>query len=495
MADGAVRRHRGSPPTHLEDVVKKPAIATLALATALSLAGMAGASAHGRAAPGVQERGSAGHWTKVSVGTVGSIDQPSLARTANGDLHLVYALDSGSAIHQTALHTNGTVFGHSNVLTTSWADVVADPMLVSEGGSDLRVLFGGLRTTGTGFYDQGRMYTATSSSAGGSGWVLGTDAATISHSAYGSYGTAAVTLADGTPIAGFPLNSDLTWHVGLGDGTPDQVHHSSQCCLYDASFVRDGNTVWAGWYENGSTAATNGFFAMRIYPTTGSVTKAPGSSVGASSIPWLTRTAMAARAGGGAYMAYCVGYPTCKDVRVWEVGTKHIATVPHSKNAETIAMSAAPSGRLWIAWSDSNPKVHAVRTGTNGLAMGAVQTPGLPVGAGSAYSLAIDGTRGRGDIVVNVGNAIWHTQVLPGLTLHASPQRWHHGASQKVTFSVSDAHAAVKGAKVKVGTSACTTTSKGTCSISFPRTFGQGKHTARASRSGYAAATTGLRVT
>jgi hypothetical protein len=168
--------------------------------------------------------------------------------------------------------------------------------------------------------------------------------------------------------------------------------------------------------------------------------------------------------------------------------------VPHSRFATTIALSAAPSGRLWVAWADNIPRVRAVRTGRSGLSMGAVRNVGLPKGKSAAYSLAIEGSRGRGDIVVNVGDSMWHTQVLAGLTLGATPHVWHHGRKQKVVFRVSDAHSAVKGAKVKVGSRSCKTRSHGTCPITFPRSFGKGKHTAKAKKSGYAAATTGLRV-
>jgi hypothetical protein len=57
---------------------------------------------------------------------------------------------------------------------------------------------------------------------------------------------------------------------------------------------------------------------------------------------------------------------------------------------------------------------------------------------------------GRGDIVVNVGNGFWHTQVIAGLSLHTSPATWRHGSRQKVVFTVTDAHSAVSGATVKV---------------------------------------------
>jgi len=89
---------------------------------------------------------------------------------------------------------------------------------------------------------------------------------------------------------------------------------------------------------------------------------------------------------------------------------------------------------------------------------------------------------------------MWHTQVLAGLTVKASPASWRHHTRQKVTFTVSDAHDPVKGAKVAVGSSHCTTGNHGTCTITFAPSYSQGKHTARASKSGYAPATAGLKV-
>ena len=47
---------------------------------------------------------------------------------------------------------------------------------------------------------------------------------------------------------------------------------------------------------------------------------------------------------------------------------------------------------------------------------------------------------------------------------------------------------------MKIGSAHCTTTRHGTCSITFPASFGKGKHTAHASKSRYVAATTGLKV-
>jgi hypothetical protein len=469
---------------------------TLALAAAtLAAAALGAGNAAGSVAAGhPPARGGPGHWTKVSTGSVGITYDPSLARTSDGVLHLVYPKGANGATNfgHTAIHSDGRIALQNDILASEWSSTDVSPVVLAAGTS-LRVVFGGIQSLNPGYWSDGRMYDATSGDSGGT-WTLPAEAVGLSHAAYGSYGTAATTLGDGTPVAGFPLNSDFTWHVGTSESDVDGSYTFGACCLYSASMVRDGSNVWAAWYANGGTPATNGTFAMQIYPTVGTPIKAPGSSVGVSSLP-TGRVALTSRVGGGVYAAYCVGYPTCTSVRVWKVGTNKTAKVPHSKYAGTISMSPGPSGRLWIAWADNVPKVRAVRTGVNGLSMGVVRTAGLPQGASSAYSLAVNGTRGRGDLVVNVGDAFWYTQVFAGLSLTASPHKWRHGSGQRVTFQVTDAHDPVHGAKVKVGSQQCTTTAHGTCSLHFGPSFGKGRHTAKATKTGYSAATTGLKVT
>jgi hypothetical protein len=256
--------------------------------------------------------------------------------------------------------------------------------------------------------------------------------------------------------------------------------------------VRDGDAVWVAWYQNGWSDTGSGTFAMQIYPTMGSPIKAPGSSVGASSHN-TGRVALAARAGGGVFAAYCVGGSTCKKVRVWKVGTDQTAAVPGSRYATSIALSTARSGRLWLAWTNTTPTVRATRTSPSGLGMGAVRKVGLPR-HGLAYSVAVEGTRARADIVLNAGNGMWHTQVLPGLTAQVSRKSWRLHTRQKVVFSVRDAKAPVKGAKVRLGPLRCKTRARGTCSITFPRSYAKGKHTGVVVKPRYGRATVVVRV-
>jgi hypothetical protein len=205
--------------------------------------------------------------------------------------------------------------------------------------------------------------------------------------------------------------------------------------------------------------------------------------------------ALVARTGGGVYAAYCVGYPTCDHVGLWKVGTSKVTKVPSSKYAALIALSPGPSGRLWLSWSDNIPQVKAVRTGRNGAGFTPVRKVDMPAGTDAVYDLSVEGSTGRGDIVIQVGNGFWHTQVVSGLTLKAKPGAWKHGKKkQKVTFTVLDAGDRVAGAKVKVGARKCTTKASGKCTIAFPKSTKAGRLTAKASRSGYGGAVLKLRV-
>ena len=183
----------------------------------------------------------------------------------------------------------------------------------------------------------------------------------------------------------------------------------------------------------------------------------------------------------------------CASVRLWKVGTNSVVSVPHSQNATAIALSSAPSGRLWIAWADGTPSVHAVRTDPTGMVMGAVQNAGSPK-RGAITSIAVEGSRTLGDIVINNGNGMWHTQVRPGLTPKASKTTWKLHHKQKVVFSVRDAKAPVKGAKVKVGHQHCTTKAKGTCAIVFPASYAKGKHKVSIKKPQYGTAIVFVRV-
>src|SRR4029079_18224514 len=118
---------------------------------------------------------------------------PSLVRSGNGDLHLVYARDLGTTtgLMHTSIHTNGHI-GNQNAVVGGWSVMDSAPVVVSS-SDGLRVLFGGQKDLTAGFWSQGKMYTATADS-NGSTWVLPAETVGENPNAYGSYGTSATTL-------------------------------------------------------------------------------------------------------------------------------------------------------------------------------------------------------------------------------------------------------------------------------------------------------------
>ena len=462
------------------------ALASLVIAS-LSVPGGAAA------APLDPERGAPGTWTQISTGSSGITYHSSLRRTADGVLHVLYPKGVGNAdqLGHVAVSPSGAVLSREDLLAQPWAVVDSTPVLVGTADGGLRAVFGGVQTAGVGYWGDGRMYTATAP-ASGAPWTLPAEAVGRSTSAAATYGTAATTLADGTPIAAYPLNGTITWHVGTGELDADRSF-TVDGSAYHLAMVRDGGSVWLGWYADSSNPVYDGTFVRQIYPTVGPVLKAPGSSVGADSTA-TGRVALVARDGGGVFAAYCVGYPDCDHVALWNVGTGKVSQVPASRYAAYIALSPGPSGRLWLSWSDNIPTVKAVRTGRSGSGFTPVRTAGMPSGKASVYDLSLEGSTGRGDIVIQVGDGFWHTQVISGLTMKAKPRTWQHGRKQRVTFTVSDAGDALGGAKVRAGGRKCTTQASGRCTIVFPRSTKAGRLSARASHPGYGGALIRLRV-
>ena len=231
-------------------------------------------------------------------------------------------------------------------------------------------------------------------------WTLAshTTPANAGITAYVSSGTGVATLPDGTLVTAYPMNSDVYYQVGAG---PVQTWSSGECCVYDMTLAYDNGVVWAAWSNNGTTPSTQGLFVRTIYPVLGPVIKAPKSTSKDGYAAIGQGAAFTARNGGGTYFAYCVGYPFCETVVLWQVGTSQVLKVPESADAAQVAISAAPSGRLWIGWASEADEVYAVRTNTKANGFGAVRHLPAPKKSQGVYDLFIEGTRARADIVFN----------------------------------------------------------------------------------------------
>jgi hypothetical protein len=206
-------------------------------------------------------------------------------------------------------------------------------------------------------------------------------------------------------------------------------------------------------------------------------------------------------------VAYEAGYPSHPRVLLWHIGSTKSSLLGQAKGDVTsVGVASTPTGRLWIFWSarssSGSPIVYARRSDPHAANWGATVAVRPPAGASTSWNLVGNGQAGPLDLVgsfsVGTGNAIasWHTQVLPGLSLSASPShlRARTTRSEKVTFYVSDAGAAVSGAKVQVGRAHGTTNGKGKVSFMLGPFRRRGALTAVASELGYSGTSLSIAV-
>ena len=438
--------------------------------------------------------GPPGSWTVISGGPVSSIFEPGSYRTADGVLHVAMVRNNGTteSIDVAHISSSGQLLGRTAAIE-GWEAVTSDPEIVGSPGGGMTLVFGGIRSTSGDPYSAGNIWQAQSD-ASGTSWGLSATPALTHPSGYASYGTGATTLADGTLVTAYALNSTIYYQVGVN---AVQSFAVPECCAYDTTLVNDGGTVWIGWYANGSASTGQGTFVRTVYPALGPVIQVPGSVVSYGGSPSSLGTdqgvAMAARVGGGVYVAYLNGYPTAKAVALWRVGASGFKKVPDSQGADTASISPNGSGSLWISFDDGDDHARAVRTSENASSFGAVQDLKAPKKSSVVYGVNIAAGGGRADLLLNDGTSFWHQQVLAGLTLSASPAKWNGNSAKTVAFKVTDADVKVKGAKVTAAGKSCTTNKKGVCDISFSPRKG-GSVGAKAKKGGYAPGQLTLKV-
>jgi hypothetical protein len=211
-------------------------------------------------------------------------------------------------------------------------------------------------------------------------------------------------------------------------------------------------------------------------------------------------TPVVARSGGGVYVAYATGYPSLNRIRVWKVGGSSSPVVGKATGGASATIATAADGRLWVAWEDDNagdPIVYARRSNTAGTVWGATDNAGHPKGAAGAYHVDASAAGGSLDLltsfVLGSGSplATYHRRIQPGLTLNARPGSVRRGTA-KVRFTVLDAGAPVRGARVKAGGASGKTNAKGKVRLTV-HAAGR-KLKARATAPGYAGAVRKLKV-
>ena len=459
--------------------------------------------------PGSALAGAPNVWTKLGTVDNGA-DTVGMARTGDGQLHLVWEkkqASNGTHGYGTATITLAGKLLATGTALSGWTSLENDPQLVRDGGG-LRLIFEG-GTGNSGCQATGTVLTETSTNGKSWNFVQGS----MSHGSAGTGVLAATDESNGTtPVATF--GSGHFFHVGVDPSCPAasldgmvpvaQGNSPSNPAIVTAS---DGS-IWVATFQ---AFSKEGYFVDRILPTEGPLTEAPGSkSTASQNNQPLEPVALAARAGGGVYMAYCVASSSqpCAHIDLWKVGSSKPTVVPGSASVTNyrVSLAATPQGRLWVTWSDGGKNViHAVRTNTTATAFGTVRTIKPPPHSppSDVFDVQTQGSSGRLDVVVNAEiqtgttypDDLFHTQILPGLSLHASPRVFSHKKAATVTFTVADAGQPVAGAKVSCPGKTGTTTTAGQVKLHFSKGTPVGFHVCTATKPGYNPAKVTLKVT
>lgn len=379
-------------------------------------------------------------WTRVGPSAV-NFAQPGLARTADGILHMVWVQDTGSNsedIHHTSISPDGVV-GSTAPIQSGWVLIQARPDVEVAPDGSLRAMWDGARTTNPGETNTS-VNTATAPSSG-TPWTLQTGNVAEGSGEFGG-GIAFTYAADGTPIE----VSDGAWvHRGLSPSSSQDYDYQAAlggCCAYGGNIARDlaSGEIFIVWYSNDNPVATPeegdpGIHARQVDPATGAPAGAPLPMPGSTTIyngreeshhP-IARIPLVARVGGGLYTIYAGGYPNLNKVLVWKIGSPDSAAIVRGSDlADTVALAAAPDGRLWALWVLNNggrPRIHASISNSAVTAWSPPVTMVVPGSLGeyvSLFEIDANATSDGIDVVVNLsdnledpepGTSFWHVRL------------------------------------------------------------------------------------
>jgi hypothetical protein len=353
-----------------------------------------------------------------------------------------------------------------------WEALSFSPTLLSSGGKPLVVFDGSKGSNGP--YSLGCVYGARGDA---SPWTL--QNWSLSADCVNPIGPAAEN-GSGTLLAAWPGGQGVLYRIGTStipaSGSDSQIVVKTNGAVASkvgaAADSAGAGHFYVSWTRVFSTNHTDGIYVKDV-TANGATTKVPNTGTNSTNhAGQASNLAMANRnTHSGVYLASCANAPTCS-LQLWRVGARKAMAVPSSSNAFGEAVSAGPSGRLWLAWfNTSTNKVSVVRTNRAVTKFGRVQTYATACAENGLLGLS-GGSSGRVDVALDcVANKsgfptyVYATQVLVPLSVSLSPQTVHNTAAHNVTVTVRDAGDPVAHATVRYGTQHPMTNSSGRTTI------------------------------
>jgi hypothetical protein len=436
----------------------------------------------GMAAVGPADAG--GAWRQISTPQQSSTSQIGTFRTGDGVLHVAWQQRTGPTAYSlmhTGIRPNG-VSGVTTPVVTGFVGV-QDVALARISGR-LEAFFTGQRTTDTTdpFIGLLRAFTPD----GGTSWGLGQP---VARTPYVHGRTASIT-PNGWLQTWYEIGETVL-HAGYDPATPLTRLYaagSTACCAYQQNVAASPTQAIVAWCSG--ISAPSGLFAHAVHPTTGAAIGAPMLLPGSQGriCEAAGRVPLVLRVGGGFYVAEAVGR-SANRVGLWRVGSSAMGIMASGVAAKrTVALAAAPDGRLWVAWTQvGSSRIFFRRSNRATTRFGEVVSLVRPRGQIEATELDIAAQGDRLDVLARYGAiagvTLLHNQVYPGLTLQVS-------GADVARFRVLDAGDPVRGATVRVGRRAVQTNGAGVATLDLPR----GRYAATASKSEFVSHTARFRI-
>jgi hypothetical protein len=336
-------------------------------------------------------------WTRF---TTGPLAAPTVARTKDGTLHIVWA--AGLEL------MHATPAGKPNPIVTAWTPPVR-PKLAALPDGGLRAFFGGEKTLNTAMSkDVGVTWGIDSSPLDAPDFGIATD-------------------REGKPYVAFTADGKLKLQSDVGAKAKVDTVREGPCCISGVQIALDGESTegWAAWRQSGTKAT--GIYSKAVKPSTGTPQLAPGSGLVAPAFVLSPRVGQL-----GVYAAYCVG----PEVKLWNTRGGEAFTVARVPGARNVFITPGHEGRLWILWIGATGAISGVRSNK---ALSQFSKPyafGHPAGAAPIRYLIAEGSTGPLAILADG----WHTRLDLELDVRTTPEG----------VRVSDFGDPVEGAEVEV---------------------------------------------
>jgi hypothetical protein len=300
---------------------------------------------------------------------------------------------------------------------------IGAPALVPTKNGGMRVFFNGILTP------QVEGLLTASAPAAGTPWskpalVTGAD---LAHTRSPS----AAVAKDFTPFQAWHTGGAvIALHRGLGANAPRHYDSASPpCCAVQPNLVTDQKTgdMLLAWCTD--SEKRNGIWVQQVKTDSGlPAAKKEVLDRSATSFEGklrrscdANRTAIAARFGGGIFVAARVGFPNPNRTMVWKVGTDAPQLLSNNSYSHSlVAIAGDREGRIWVAWAEGRGGGGAVlvrRSDPKGANFGPATVLQAPaVWNSGIYDVALSAGPAGADVFVrflasNGKTAVLHTRV------------------------------------------------------------------------------------